>query len=190
MGEYPIHTEEQPKNDNVKGSLYSFLIVGLLAIGSVCVIVANDPFTKARAAEKEAERARVQEVETEATTGVSPTMNPDELSEFVEEVQNLIENDWLIKEIDTEGIITIQGENVSMKCGVLDPTPQDQSDNRFRQYSDTQQLSARLGVVLPNKTALIWDRNMGMLSEGLGDASDVDTNSFVWACPLVQAQTP
>jgi hypothetical protein len=185
--EYPVHTNEQsgnkPSHPWGREMLLHFVITSLFAGGLIWTVVAYDETTLARAAELS--KAKEMQKDDLLPTPSPTSMSPDELNGFVSEVQNLIENDWKVKDIGIDGVITIEGKDVTMKCGVLDPTPDDTSDNDFLQYPDTKRLSSKLGVVLPSETILIWDRNIGMLPEGDGVAADVDTDSYVWACPSV-----
>lgn len=170
----------------LKKILYKGVVPVIGGFMFACMAIASDTDTQAHLRELARGRAMTDRYKSNLMT---PTPEPnimgadEQLGNLVVVVQEIMQYGWNVTSISTDGKIEVQGNRVVWECGVLDHTPVDKLDNEYPQFSDVQSIAEHLQVALPDKTLVIWEREMGYMSEG--GAERVDTKSIVLACPKV-----
>lgn len=116
---------------------------------------------------------------TDAPTG----MNASQFENFGPVVQELLNNNWPVTAVTTDGIITLTGEKMIWQCGLLDNTPDDKSDDEYPQFGDVKSISAKLGIEQPDETLIIWEEHSEYMGKGGQIVFKAKVNAL--ACPLV-----
>lgn len=186
MNEYLIRTESGSAKPNkaevIKHKALDLVIPVVLVAALVCA------FGSSPKSQKQTNSLSKQGYPRPEFTSLSTeelSMNNDQFGEFAEVIQDLLANGWDVGEVGMDGTVGINIEGGKLRCGVLDRTPSDTTDNDYFQYSDVDDLVETMGIEPPGQTVLIWENKIGLMPGSQGGAEKVATKSVVWACPSI-----